>query len=125
MNNIDNSSIVSDAPSTISGTKRSLYQARSRKEKHKKRYGLNGKGICWWDDKTLEIEIEESNFPTHLLVKPSTAQTDPVASFNLRVRGVLIEVESELQVLLSQSSNMALDDKELFFDDKEQVNTEF
>ena len=42
---------------------------------------------------------------------------DPVTRFNSQIRGVPIEVESELQVLLPKSGSMALDEKEFSFDD--------
>ena len=42
--------------------------------------------------KAAEIKAEEFNFPTHPHVRPSAAKTDPVTRFNLRARGVPIEV---------------------------------
>ena len=46
-----------------------------------------------------------------------STQTDPVTRLNLQIRGVLIEIASKLQALVSQSNNMALNKKELSFDD--------
>ena len=43
--------------------------------------------------------------------------------FNLQIRGVLIELESELQALHPKSSNMTLDENEISFNDEEQFNT--
>ena len=62
-------------------------------------------------------------------------KTDPVAKFESQIRGVPIEIESELQALISNSTITALDDKESSsaFDDTvgtdstlgEQVNNDF
>ena len=44
----------------------------------------------------------------HLPFKTSSFPSDPAAKFCSRIRGVPIEVESELQALISQSHRMAL-----------------
>ena len=103
---IDDISIVSDASSTSSGSRRQPYRSRTREEKQKKRHSPKGKRIKWWDDKVSEIKREGSSFPIHPPVRPSSAQADPVTTLNSRIRGVPIEVETKLQALVSQSNNM-------------------
>ena len=42
---VNDMSIISDASSTISGSRSRFYQSRTRKEKQKKRHSLKGKRI--------------------------------------------------------------------------------
>ena len=51
-------------------------------------------------------------------------KSDPVVKFESRIRGVPIEIESELQALISNSTSRALDDKESssVFDDSEDID---
>ena len=89
---IDETSIISDASSTRSGSRRRSYCSRTRKEKQKKRHGPKGdkvKSITWRDDK----KSDDCNFPTH---PPPivTLVPDPVTKFEPRIRGIPFEIES-------------------------------
>ena len=91
---LDDASIVNDNSSTSSGSRRRSYRSRTRVEKQKKRHGPKGdrvKSIKWWDDK----KSEDNSFPTHPppIVNPVP---DPVDKFDSRIRGVPIDIESEL-----------------------------
>ena len=75
-------------------------------EHEKKRHGskLNTKSISWWDD----TKSVNKNLPTHPppLVDPAPG---PVDKFNSRIRGVPNDIESELNQLLSEPSDLVQD----------------
>ena len=110
---IDDNSIIGDSLSTSSGSRRRSYQSGTRKERQKKRHGSKVKRLKWWDEKTAKPEIEQSNLPTHPPLRPLVAQTDTMTRFSSQIRGVPIGVVSDLQVFVSQLSNMALCEKQI------------
>ena len=103
-NDIDEYSIISDSFRTSSSSRRRSDRSRT-KERQKKRHGPKNKRIKWCDKK-----LEQLNFLTSQN-KSSSIPTDPVNRFNSQIRGIPIEVESELQALIPRTSNMALDEK--------------
>ena len=57
------------------------------------------------------------HIPTYPPVRPSTVQKDPVNRCDSWIRGVLIDIASDLQLLVSQSSYMVQDGEVLSFND--------
>ena len=91
--------------SKSSGSRRQSYHSRTRKEKQKKRH--NSK-LRWRDDDTTQKSDDKPNFPGHPTPPIPSMPPDTVAKIDLRIRGVPIEVESEIQALISQSRGMVL-----------------
>lgn len=107
---MDDASTASDNSSTSSDSRRQSYRSRTRLEKQKKRHGPKGnrvKSIRWWDDK----KSNDKSFLTHQppIINPAP---DPVDKFDSQIRGVPIDIESELKQLISESPKLALDIRE-------------
>ena len=102
-NDIDEDLIISNNSNTSSGSRRRSYRSRTRKEKQKKRHGSK---ISWWDYPVMNYINSEPNpnFPSH----PDHIQADdPEDRIESRVRGVPIEIESEIKALLSDSDDVS------------------
>ena len=96
---INDSSIVSNNSSTSSGSRQRTYRQLTKKERSRSRHKSK---ISWWDDPVMNYVNSEPN--PHFPSNPDTVQSNgPVNKLESQIRGVPIEIESEIKALISDS----------------------